>query len=433
VTAKLKIEYIREQLKLEGFTLLSTKYENVHQKLSYLCPKGHKHSASWQCWKNSNIKCPICSKMVKPTIEFIESQFKKEKYTLLTKSYKNNSQKLKFICPSGHKYSISWNNWRAGRRCAICFKNAHFTLKQVKSSFQKEGYTLLSSTYKNAHTNLEYICPNGHQHSITWNNWHHGDRCPYCSNHIQKTIEEIRDAFNKEGFTLLSTHYKHSQQKLEYICPKGHHHSVSWSAWRLGGIRCPYCSNKAKPTIDFIRDELKKEKYTLLSNHYINCDTKLKYKCPRNHLHAVSWDGWKQGNRCPKCQRERVKKQVSKIIKQKWKDPIYQKMMQKAYHRKPNKPEKFLTNLLNQLFPNEYKYVGDFQFFLGGKNPDFLNVDHQRKLIELYGTYWHKNDDPQKRIDFFKQYDYDTCVIWESELKSQNTLISKLQEFHRSN
>ncbi len=51
----------------------------------------------------------------------------------------------------------------------------------IKSQFEKEGYTLLSKEYKNAFQKLEYICPNGHKHSISWHSWQHGQRCKYCA------------------------------------------------------------------------------------------------------------------------------------------------------------------------------------------------------------------------------------------------------------
>ena len=135
-----------------------------------------------------------------------------------------------------------------------------------------------------------------------------------------------------------------------------------------------------------------------------------------------------------------AKQNISKETKRKnslaaiemWKRSEYQRKQYKAKNVKPNKPEIKLSNLLNKLFPNEYKYVGDFQFFLGGKNPDFMNVNGQKKLIELYGDYWHRNADPQNRIDHFKQYGFDTLVIWEQELKkSRLQLRRRLKEFHR--
>jgi hypothetical protein len=52
----------------------------------------------------------------------------------------------------------------------------------IKFEFEKEGYQLLTVEYKNNRQKLNYICPNGHQHSIIWNSWQQGKRCPTCAN-----------------------------------------------------------------------------------------------------------------------------------------------------------------------------------------------------------------------------------------------------------
>ncbi len=77
-----------------------------------------------------------------------------------------------------------------------------------------------------------------------------------------------------------------------------------------------------------------------------------------------------------------------------------------------------------------YKYVGNGEVIIGFKNPDFINVNGEKKVIELYGDYWHRNDNPQDRIDHFKKYGFDCLVIWERELKNKDSLLIKLKEFN---
>jgi len=54
------------------------------------------------------------------------------------------------------------------------------TIEYVKENFEKEEYTLLDTVYVNSGTKLNYICPQGHVHSIIWENWKSGYRCPTC-------------------------------------------------------------------------------------------------------------------------------------------------------------------------------------------------------------------------------------------------------------
>ena len=58
------------------------------------------------------------------------------------------------------------------------------TIEEIKQAFEKEGYILLSTEYINAHNKLDYICPKGHRHSITWSKFNTGRRCPKCSGQI---------------------------------------------------------------------------------------------------------------------------------------------------------------------------------------------------------------------------------------------------------
>jgi len=143
-----------------------------------------------------------------------------------------------------------------------------------------------------------------------------------------------------------------------------------------------------------------------------------------------------EGNKGKICSEE-TKEELRQIGRLRWKDPEFQKKMKKAWNIKPNKPETSLLNLLNNLYPNEWKYVGDFQFWLGGKNPDFMNVNGHKKLIELYGDYWHskevtgedEKEHEQDRIDYFKQYGFDTLIIWESELEDLDLICGKIDRF----
>jgi len=130
-----------------------------------------------------------------------------------------------------------------------------------------------------------------------------------------------------------------------------------------------------------------------------------------------------------------VKEKQSQTSKKNWEDPEWKKNQLLAIGEGscilPNKPETSLSLKLNERYPGEMKYTGDFSFTIGGKCPDFVSTNGQKKIIELYGDYWHRNDNPQDRIDLFKQYSYDTLVIWEHELKDLDKLYIKLDEFMR--
>ena len=178
---KLTIEFVKESFEAEGYEFLTKEYINAHQKLDYICPNGCRHSISWCHWKDG-VRCPCYTDNVKPTIDFIRAEFKKEDYELLTTKYINNKQKLEYICPEEHKHSITWSSWNCDEkyRCPYCYGNAKLTIEFIRSKFEEKNCELLTTEYVNNRSKLDYVCKRGHTHSISWNDFSSGYGCPEC-------------------------------------------------------------------------------------------------------------------------------------------------------------------------------------------------------------------------------------------------------------
>lgn len=106
------------------------------------------------------------------------------------------------------------------------------------------------------------------------------------------------------------------------------------------------------------------------------------------------------------------------------------------YRRGQNRKELFLENILKSLFVNHYKFTGDGSFIIGGCNPDFINCNGQKKIIELDGDYWHslpgrKNDD-RRRDRIYRSFGYSILRVKEKQLKNLKKLTIKLIKFHNA-
>jgi G:T-mismatch repair DNA endonuclease (very short patch repair protein) len=175
------------------------------------------------------------------------------------------------------------------------------TYDYISRSFNIAGYKLISEEYINSATKLLYECPNGHKHSIKWDHWRDGARCPYCAGNNTPTIEEIAKRIALEGYKLLSAVYINNKTPLQVLCPKGHKYEVVMSNW-VSGHRCPHCAHNSPNYLDNIGQQLSLEGYALVTTSYINNKTKLECVCPNNHVYKVSWDNWNScGSRCPTC------------------------------------------------------------------------------------------------------------------------------------
>lgn len=102
---------------------------------------------------------------------------------------------------------------------------------------------------------------------------------------------------------------------------------------------------------------------------------------------------------------------------------------------KINKPEKLVLGIFEKF---DLKYVGDrskWVTFKNGrhKNPDFI-FDNMKICIEVFGDYWHKNEDPNDLISLYKEIGWDCLVIWEGEIikKSSSSIFERVTNFVNS-
>lgn len=101
-----------------------------------------------------------------------------------------------------------------------------------------------------------------------------------------------------------------------------------------------------------------------------------------------------------------------------------------ACELKPNRCELYILALLEALYSGEWKYVGDGEVKIGKKNPDFININGKKAVIEFFGEHWHtRKEEEQERTNHYLEYGFNALVIWESELKNKEAVIIKIKEF----
>lgn len=308
-----EIDSISKAFELEGYTLLTKEYENQHQQLNYICPNGHNRSTTWKNWKKG-ARCLVCkNQSTRPSIEMIRENFEKEGHILLSDVYITNKAKLDYVCPFGHKNSITWADWNCGGyRCPDCANNKRLDIERVISDFNIENYTFVSGIYTNNTSVLIVKCPKGHEFESSRAKWTTGNRCPICYSE-RVNIHDVKESFESENYILLSDEYVDAHSKLKYVCPNGHEHEISWAAWQQGG-RCYHCRNlKHRVPINEIIEMFEVENYTFIKDSYLK--SKLEYICPVGHEGSVSLGNWKtNGVRCPTCGNNGTSKQEQDLI-----------------------------------------------------------------------------------------------------------------------
>jgi hypothetical protein len=88
------------------------------------------------------------------------------------------------------------------------------TKKEVQKELLKYGYDLLSN-YKGAHEKIQIRCSKGHEYWVTWSNFQQGKRCPKCNGGVKLDEIYVKKEIEKEGYKLLSK-YKSNNTKVNY-------------------------------------------------------------------------------------------------------------------------------------------------------------------------------------------------------------------------
>ena len=102
----------------------------------------------------------------------------------------------------------------------------------------------------------------------------------------------------------------------------------------------------------------------------------------------------------------------------------------KMGQQSPNLLESYLDSLL----PEDVEFVGNGKWWrrvAGGAsmNPDF-KVKNANKVIEVYGDYWHRDDDPNERIKLWKSVGVECIVIWEKAIrKNSKAVVDRILKF----
>ena len=219
------------------------------------------------------------------------------------------------------------------------------------------------------------------------------------------TYEYVKEQVEKESYKLLSKKYVNSEIKLKVQCDKSHIYKVTYGNFQKGR-RCPICAGKLKLTYEYVKEQIKKECYKLLSKSYVNNCTKLKVQCDKGHNYKVKWNDFQQGHRCPICCQKysKIEKEILKIVK----------------HLLPNENiiENDRTQIVNPLI---------------GKNLELdIWIPELKKAIEFNGRYWHISDYAKykdaEKINQCKKKGIDLLVINEQDwIDDKNKYIKKLK------
>lgn len=149
------------------------------------------------------------------------------------------------MCSNGHIYKTTFSNFKSGFKCKECRGLKKYTFNEVQKIISDNGYALISGyeEYKNTHSYIKIKCNKGHVYNTKFAVFLRGFRCPYCSN--QKIdYAGVKEYIEKEGYRLMSNSYKNNRDKLCIKCPNGHIFEMSYNKFQCG-CRCTVCNSSS--------------------------------------------------------------------------------------------------------------------------------------------------------------------------------------------
>jgi len=170
-----------------------------------------------------------------------------------------------------------------------------------------------------------------------------------------------------------------------------------------------------------------------LNNRKNGIYSSIEYK---EKLSSIHKEIWKDPNSSYNS-KERTDK-IREWSKNKFLDEDYIKSYQKGIKSKPNRLEKKIIELLDNIKLSNFIFTGDFTFWIKGKNPDFVDKNN-KKVIEIFGDYWHSKEQTgideteheRNRINHFNKNGYNCLILWEHEFKNFELIKYKILEFNK--
>lgn len=313
--------------------------KNSNQKVWWKCSKNH----SWQTTvyhRTRGNNCPVCAgKKVWEGFNDLETKFpdvalqwdyEKNKDLTPRNVIAFSNKKVWWVCEKGHSSCESIYTRTRSKKCPVClgktvlegYNDLATVCPEIAAEWNYEKNKNLKPTQITASSNkmVWWACDNGHEWQAVVYSRKNGNGCPYCTGRyiiegetdfktLRPDIAGEWDYSKNKG--LLPEHMSAaSNQKVWWICPKGHSYKATVSN-RQYGKNCPYCAGKypilgetdlvtTHPYLikewDWDKNGNKKpENYTAGSNKSVW------WKCSEGHSWKSKITDRNAGNNCPTC------------------------------------------------------------------------------------------------------------------------------------
>jgi len=186
-------------------------------------------------------------------------------------------------------------------------------LDNAKKIFQDRGCTPLFTEYKNCKSKLDYICACGTTGTTTLYTFQNSSGCRSCSSTKKKhTIDEIKQFFIDKGLTPLFDSCKNNKEPLQYQCKCG---TIDNYTLQQIIVSVPHCNKCNEIEYNHVKCYFQIFGCKLLSKTIKDYDTELRFKCSCGKASRVTFNHFKNGQRCNDCGQDQLYLSTLEMIK----------------------------------------------------------------------------------------------------------------------
>ena len=236
-------------------------------------------------------------------IDFTIKELEENGYKNLGNTIINRNEKITLIDKDGYLYYKSVNSLKKEKwRCKKIHKNNPYALYNInKITREKYGLVCIDDVYYSySNQKLKWICPKcGDIFEATLNHIENG-RTPLClkcskesySNNNSIDDKTIIDSFEKVGLKLFTTSNLRANNIYTAIDNEGYLYYTTYQHGVKHGHKGKIIDSKNPYTIYNIKLFISKNNLNceLISEEYINSNTKLKFKCHCGEEYLISWN-----------------------------------------------------------------------------------------------------------------------------------------------
>lgn len=257
---KHRLQSPRAKARKEGITLLSKQWLGDKALHHFACAQGHSWERTGRTALN-NISCPECTRgrprqadLLPDGLERLQEAARRHGGECLSPEYHGLMRKHEFRCAKGHTWQArgasvmkndSWcprcHSWPIDR--AVWQADG---LARLREAAARHGGICLADEYLGANPGYRFRCAKGHEWETKATHVLAGTWCKVCLTLSQRlTLEDAQRIATERGGQCLSKEYVRCQQKLYWLCHKGHSWHSTFTNIRSGRW-CPTCGHMSR-------------------------------------------------------------------------------------------------------------------------------------------------------------------------------------------